>query len=151
MCTRLALALFVTCATIAGFTFADKTTISIDDIPRTFAGTFQWRSESDAYDITLVIEKLEKTDDGQFKLSGTHVYDLGNYKMLVNGTINPKTRKVSLRESKPSRADSETNGSFEGSLSDDLKSMNCIWTTKGSGEKGDLKLQVKTAKKKNAA
>ena len=66
--------------------------------------------------------------------------------MKVEGVIDRKTRRVSLRESEPSRANSDTNGSFEGAISEDFQSIDAVWNTNGSRNNGELKLKARKAK-----
>ena len=66
--------------------------------------------------------------------------------MKVEGTIDAKKRRVSIRESDPSKPDSETDGSFEGTISENLQTIEAVWTTRGTGRKGDLKVTAKKDK-----
>ena len=124
---------------------ADDKPIRVADVPREFKGEFEWRDEKKPYTLVLKIDKIEEKG-GVIRFSGTHAYTPGDYKMKVEGTIDPKKRSVSIRESDPSKADSETDGSFEGTISEDLQSIEAVWTTKGTGKKGDLKVKAKKDK-----
>jgi hypothetical protein len=119
--------------------------VRVADIPREFKGEFEWRDEKKPYRLDLKIDKIEEKG-GVIRLSGTHAYTPGDYKMKVEGTIDPKKRNISIRESDPSKADSETDGSFEGTISEDLQSIEAVWTAKGTGNKGDLKVKANKEK-----
>jgi hypothetical protein len=108
--------------------------------PREFKGEFAWRG-TNPYTLVLKIDKIEEKD-GMIRFSGTHVYTPGDYKMKVEGTIDPKKRSVSMRESDPSKPESVTDGSFEGTISEDLQSIEAVWTTTGTDTKGDLKVKA---------
>jgi hypothetical protein len=108
------------------------------DVPRDFSGRFG------AYTVVLKIDAVQEKN-GLIRFTGTHTYTPGDYTMKVDGVIDRTTGKVSLRESEPSRADSDTNGSFEGSISEDFQTINAVWTTK-AGNNGELKLKARKAK-----
>jgi hypothetical protein len=124
---------------------SDDKPIRTADVPREFKGEFEWRDEKKPYTLVLKIEKIEEKD-GVIRFSGTHVYTPGDYKMKVEGTIDAKKRSVTIRESDPSKPDSETDGSFEGSITEDLQAIDAVWTTKSTGNKGDLKVKAKKDK-----
>ena len=108
-------------------------------VPRDFTGKFGF------YTVVLKIDTVQEKD-GLIRFTGTHAYSPGDYTMKVEGTIDRKTRRVSLRESEPSRADSDTNGSFEGAISEDFQAIDAVWTTNGSRNNGELKLKARKAK-----
>jgi hypothetical protein len=108
-------------------------------VPRDFTGKFGF------YTVVLKIHTVQEKD-GLIRFTGTHVYSPGDYTMKVEGTIDRKTGRVSLRESEPSRADSDTNGSFEGAISEDFQAIDAVWTTKGGRNNGELKLKARKAK-----
>ena len=124
---------------------ADDKPIRAADVPREFRGEFAWRDDQKTYTLVLKIDKVEEKD-GVIRFTGTHAYDPGDYTMKVEGTIDPKTRGVRIRESDPSRADAQTDGTFEGTLSADLQSLEAVWTTEDTGTKGDLKVKAKKGK-----
>jgi len=108
-------------------------------VPRDFTGKFGF------YTVVLKINTVQEKD-GLIHFTGTHAYSPGDYTMKVEGTIDRKTWRVSLRESEPSRANSDTNGSFEGAISEDFQAIDAVWTTNGSGINGELKLKARKAK-----
>jgi hypothetical protein len=108
-------------------------------LPSDFKGTFGF------YTVVLKIGSVQEKD-GLVRFTGTHVYSPGDYTMKVEGTIDRKTGRVSLRESEPSRADSDTDGSFEGTISADFQAIDAVWTANGSRNTGQLKLKARTAK-----
>jgi hypothetical protein len=136
-----ALVLFV--VTSAGW--AQDIPIRAADVPREFKGEFAWRDETKPYTLTLEIDKIDEKH-GTIRFSGSHLFTPGDYKMKVDGTIDAKSRRITIRESDPSRADSDTDGSFEGTITADLQTIEAVWTTKSTGNKGTLKVQAKKAK-----
>ena len=108
-------------------------------VPRDFKGKFGF------YTVVLKIDTVQEKD-GLIRFTGTHAYTPGDYTMKVEGMIDRKTWRVSLRESEPSRADSDTNGSFEGAISEDFQAIDAVWTTNGGRSNGELKLKARKAK-----
>src|SRR5262245_21849130 len=108
-------------------------------VPRDFQGKFGF------YTVVLKIDTVQEKD-GLIPFTGTHVYTPGDYTMKVEGMIDRKTRRLSLRESEPSHANSDTNGSFEGAISEDFQAIDAVWTTNGNRNNGELKLKTRKAK-----
>jgi hypothetical protein len=136
-----ALALFV----LPGVGRAEDKPIHAAAVPREFKGEYEWRDEKKPYTLTLKIDKIEEKD-GTISFFGSHLYTPGDYKMKIEGTIDAKSRRITIRESDPSQDDSETDGSFEGTISKDLQTIEAVWTTKSTGNKGDLKVEAEKAK-----
>jgi hypothetical protein len=110
-------------------------------VPTTFSGTYKWRNEDKSYGVTLVMKKVQ-TEAGILKFEGIQTYQSGDYKVKVHGTIDPTTFKFSMKESEPSRADTTTAGEYQGKISNGLKKIDAVWTTRGTGNKGDLNLKA---------
>ena len=108
-------------------------------VPRDFTGKFGF------YTVVLKIDTVQEKD-GLIRFTGTHVYSPGDYTMKVEGMIDRKTWRVGLRESEPSHANSDTNGSFEGAISEDFQAIDAVWTTNGNRNNGELKLKARKAK-----
>jgi len=122
---------------------AISSNISVDNMPREFSGEFLWRKQNAViYAVTLKISVIEEANDGNLIFKGLHIYQPGNYLMKVKGTIDPKTAHISIFEMDPSREDSVTDGSFEGKIAEDMSSITAVWTTKTTGEKGDISLKA---------
>lgn len=124
-------------------TLAEKKPIAASDIPRRFEGQYKWRKEGRKYSVVLTIDKVKDKKDGTIRFSGSHAYSSGDYTMAVDGTIDTDDRSITMHESDPTNPNSEVEGFFEGTISDDLKTIEAVWTTKSSGLKGDLKVKAK--------
>jgi hypothetical protein len=121
--------------------FAQDKPIQATAVPREFKGTFEWRDAPQPYTVTLKIEKIAEKD-GVLRFSGTHFYTPGNYLLHVEGIIDPKSRVLTIRESDPAQSGAITNGSFSGTLSKDLQTIDAVWSTTDTRAKGDLKVQA---------
>ena len=136
-----ALALFM----LPGVGRAQDKPIRAADVPREFHGDFEWRDANMSYTLVLKVDEI-KEKDGTIHFSGRHHYMPGDYKMKVDGTIDAKSRRITIRESAPSPDEAITDGSFEGTISTDLETIEAVWTTKSTGSQGDLKVRAKKAK-----
>ena len=137
----LVLALFL----LPGIAQAKAQLVHSADVPREFKGQFKWRDGKITYSLVLKIDRIE--EKGRIvRFFGSHLYTPGDYKMSVEGTIDSKTYRISIREFDPSRPDSETDGSFEGKISTDFQRIEAVWTTRTTGKKGDLKVEAEKEK-----
>src|SRR5262245_2204694 len=112
------------------------------DVPRQFEGSFEWKDANAPYALVLKIDEI-KEKDGTIHFSGSHHYVPGDYKMKVDGTIDAKSRRITLRESAPVPDGAITDGSFEGTISTDLATIEAVWTTRSTGSQGNLKVRAK--------
>ncbi len=116
--------------------------VSAADVPREFRGKFEWRDGSVSYSSTFKIDKIEEKG-GLLRFTGSHVYAPVDLKTRVEGTIDPRTRRLIFKESEPSMGAADTDGEFEGTLSQDLQAIREVWTNRSTGAKGDLELRAK--------
>jgi hypothetical protein len=119
--------------------------IKAADVPREFRGTFEWKDMSAAYDLILKIEKIAEKD-GVIRFSGTHSYTPGEYVMKIEGTIDPKSRRISIFETEVLAGGGDLDGSFAGTISADLTTLEAMWTSDTSGKRGDLKVKAQKSK-----
>jgi hypothetical protein len=76
--------------------------------------------------------------------NGLYETEDGNTAINIKIKITPSTLRFEMWEMNPTGSDDfVTDGSHVGTISNDLKSIQAVWTTKGSGEQGDLKLKAK--------
>lgn len=114
------------------------------DIPRVFRGEYAWREGAGTWQmpskVTLTMDTIVEKN-GTIEFSGSDVYVKGNeYKMKVTGTIDPRWRFLTMKEVAVSSPVGMTDGSYEGTISRDLQTIDAVWTTSGTGKKGDLHL-----------
>jgi hypothetical protein len=140
-CTALLPALLVFALPPA--TAADGPPLRAADVPREFKGTYEWRDEQVRYTVTLKIDRVTEKD-GVIRFSGTNLYTPGDLKTKIEGTIDARSRRLTLRESEPSQPEgADTDGAFVGTISEDRQAIRAVWTSKASGNKGDLELKAK--------
>src|SRR5436190_905922 len=95
------------CYALAVFAFpllgrADGPPVRAADVPREFQGKYEWRDGTGSYELTLKIDTIGEKE-GVLRFTGSHVYTPGDFKAKVEGTIDPRTRRLTLRESEPSQ------------------------------------------------
>ncbi len=123
---------------------AEEKPVRSSEIPRVFRGEYAWREGAGTWQVpskvTLTIETIVEKN-GMIEFSGSDVYVKGNeYKMKVTGKIDPQWRFLTMKETAASSPSGVTDGSYEGTISRDLQTIEAVWTTTGTGKKGDLYL-----------
>ncbi len=119
--------------------------ISAETLPRIFKGIFSWRGPANPPQyVTLMLRRVHEAA-GLMVFGGTNVYTHpypGSEHIQVRGKIDVKTLKVSIFENNKPDASFVNEGSYEGTISTDGGTLTLVWTTAGTGEKGDLKMQA---------
>ena len=128
-----------------------------ESLPRKFTGTFKWTQRDgsgwaspDSF-VTLYISSANATGDTVYFM-GRHVYEPGRQSFHVVGQIDSLSYEVVMLESKAGEpverlepnlvAVAITDGSFKGSITEDLSAIEAVWTTSGRNMTGDLNLIV---------
>lgn len=132
-------------APAAGAEPAKNKTLSPSDIPRELGGSFVWHDGSARYSVTLSITRVEEKD-GELRFFGTHTYQPDDLHATVEGRIDPKSRRVTLRDVAPASAEVDTEGALEGFLSQDFQSIEGTWITPGSNDKASYKIRASTSR-----
>jgi hypothetical protein len=112
------------------------------DMPHEFRGQFAWGQQDNPYTLILTIERITGKD-GIITFWGRHHYTPGDYTMKVEGTIDARSRRIRIRESQPSHPNADTDGSFNGTISEDLRTIDAGWTGSSPDKKGALKLHAR--------
>jgi hypothetical protein len=113
------------------------------DIPREFKGEYRWRNAAaKPQTLQLWIDRVEEKN-GTIRFFGIHVYMPGDCTMRVEGKIDPRTRRVYMRESEPSCPDdADVDGAFVGTITPNLQTIEATWTNASNGQQGDLRVQA---------
>jgi hypothetical protein len=131
----------------------DEKPIKPANIPTQFTGQFVWLMDPSgppgaADGITVTINKFEEKD-GVILFSGADNYHDSGFTAKIHGKIDPQSHHFTMWESEPSNSNSTTDGSFEGTISLDLQSIDAVWTTRATGKKGKLHLQTAKTRQSN--
>lgn len=116
--------------------------IRIADVPRAFQGEYSWNRGRRPWMVALTIERMDQMPTGEILFLGRHAYSPGGYEMIVHGRLDPRTSRVSMVESRPTRPESIIDGEFEGTISTELSTINCLWTSARSGGTGRYDVSV---------
>jgi|GEM_PF-6632554 len=120
------------------------------NIPRDFRGAYEWSDGLGRYALALRIDRVERRGD-LLHFSGSHGYALDDEAggivgtMKVNGTIDLDNYTLSMRESEPSQPGADIDGSFEGTIAEDMQTIEAVWTSRGNGREGTLTLRAVVA------
>ena len=121
---------------------AGKTCVSSAANP--YVGTYRWRDAPSGDPVRFWFERTETAGDGTLKAFGRGVYQSTQpVNISIRATIDLKTRRIEIWESKPDNIAFLTDGSHVGTISADRCRIVAVWTTKGSGQQGDLVLEMK--------
>jgi hypothetical protein len=134
--TFVALLLGISCASMA----TDAATVA-KTLPPGFAGTFQWRGTKDIYRFSITFSSVSVASKGDVEALGTGEYDKAGKIGHINirALIDPTTGAIEMWES-DQRTNLAAPGSHKGQLSWDLRKLNAVWTTNGTGRRGDISL-----------
>lgn len=123
--------------------------ISAPKIPEMYKGVFHWENMSIPQYVTLNIEKTNIMRSGDIAFTGWHIYTMDYSKDVltipVRGTINAGTRHVRILEIRAPTENFVNSGSFEGTISPDQQTIDLVWTTKETGQKGSITFQAQNA------
>jgi len=128
-----------------GETFAatpDKLAIR-DNLPRHYSGTFNWHGNKSVQYVSIAISKVYIDSENNIIAEGAGKYTENrrdtNIDIIIK--ISPETLRFEMWEKNPADSGSfVTDGSHVGTISNDLKTIKAVWTTKSNGKQGDWKL-----------
>jgi hypothetical protein len=108
-----------------------------------YVGTYRWRGAPTAEPVRFWFERTEAAGDNVLKANGRGIYlSKPPVNIRIRATIDLKTRRIEIWESNPDRLSFLTNGSHVGTISSDRCRILAVWTTKGTGQQGDLVLEM---------
>jgi len=132
----------------AAYALADAADWVVANLPRDYSGTFQWDNDPTVQEVTVRIDAVSIGSERQVTATGSSVYTALGQKTAINVTwlIDPVSGRFEMWEKDPTSADFVTDGSHVGAISTDLRSINAMWTTRSSGQLGQLCLYSTTSK-----
>jgi hypothetical protein len=111
-------------------------------LPHEFCGNFAWRADGIAIRVRYHIAQIGIVG-GSVEFGGEGLYDSGRGTHIrIRGTADPVTRSIEIFESEPDQPMFVIDGSHKGDLSTDLGTIRAEWTTRMTGDKGDLVLSA---------
>lgn len=111
-------------------------------LPQQFTGTFRWEGVDEIQRLVINLYDV-KTEPGIITATGKGTYYTAGVVTIINIriSINTSTGFFEMWESNPDRDNGFiTQGSHTGAISPDLRRIEAVWTTSGTGERGRLEL-----------
>lgn len=137
--TIIALSLFVT-TSIRATEIKSLT----EKLPRAYVGEFMWEGDKTVQNVVITFESVRALSVQDAEAVGCGAYEVNRQvtkikvRMLVTSDL-----QVEILEQSPQGSTSfETEGSHRGNLSKDLQQIDARWTTRATGQRGQLHLRA---------
>lgn len=113
----------------------------LDELPRHYEGTFQWRGTSDEQLVEIWFEYVSAADDGVAWLArGTGQYCASRVTHIdIKARIDIETHRFEMWESNPDSDGFVTDGRHVGEMSSDFQQIEATWIG-DDGNQGTLRL-----------
>ena len=120
---------------------ADPDTL-VRQLPRSFAGEFQWRDSVRVYKVAIKFTDVRLLDTGRVEAVGTGVYDAYGEisKVNIRAVIDPDDLFLEIWEHDVASEGTEEEGLYRGDLSADMQSITAMWRSFTDKSRGYLKL-----------
>jgi hypothetical protein len=116
----------------------------IGKLPRAYLGEFAWNGDKTVQNVTIVLESVQALNNQNVEAIGCGAYEVNRKvtKIRVRMLVRlPDLRVEILEQSPEGNASFETDGSHRGNLSEDLQRIDAQWTTRSSGQQGQLHMR----------
>jgi hypothetical protein len=118
-----------------------------DKLPRAFIGEFTWDGDKTVQNVVITFEAVRALSGQDAEAVGCGAYEVNRQvtkikvRMLVTSDL-----QVEILEQSPQGSTSfETEGSHRGILSKDFQRIDAQWTTRATGQRGQLHLRAATS------
>jgi hypothetical protein len=118
-----------------------------DKLPRAFIGEFTWDGDKTVQNVVITFEAVRALSSQDAEAVGCGAYEVNRQvtkikvRMLVTSDL-----QVEILEQSPQGSTSfETEGSHRGNLSNDLQRIDARWTSRATGQRGQLHLRAATS------
>ena len=114
-------------------------------LPRAFIGEFMWEGDKTPQNVVITLESVRALNDQNAEALGCGSYEVNRQVTMIRVRMFVRLSDlyVEIMELSPQGSTSfETDGSHRGNLSKDLQSIDTQWTTRGSGQRGELHLRA---------
>ena len=119
-------------------------------VPRGWCGTFRWDGDAREQHVTIKFERIAALADGTIEAHGPGLVRYEDeppseaIPFRMRAVIAPGTRRIEMFESiDVPRAGYVTDGSHVGTLAADLQSLVSVWTTRGTGRRGAMRMNAR--------
>ncbi len=119
-------------------------------LPRAWCGVFRWDGDAREQHVTIRFGRFASRADGAIEAEGPGLVRYEDeapeqgVRFRMRAVIDPATRRIEMFERiDVPRSDYVTDGSHLGTLAPDLQSMSTVWTTRGTGRRGSMRLNAR--------
>jgi hypothetical protein len=116
-----------------------------EKLPRAYVGEFSWDADKTVQNVVITFESVRALNDQNAEAIGCGAYEVNRQvtKIRVRMFMRLSDLQVEILELSPEGSPSfETDGSHRGNLSEDLQRIDAQWTTRASGQRGQLHLRA---------
>jgi hypothetical protein len=121
-----------------------------DRVPRAWCGVFRWEGETREQHVTIRFNRFVARAGGTIEADGPGLVRYEDeppdqaVRFRMRAVIDPATRRIEMFERiDVPRSDYVTDGSHVGQLAADLQSMSTVWTTRGTGRRGAMRMNAR--------
>lgn len=119
-------------------------------VPRAWCGVFRWDGDAREQHVTIRFDRFAARADGAIEAEGPGLVRYEDeppergVPFRMRAVIDPLTRRIEMFERiGVPRSDYVTDGSHLGVLAPDLQSMRTVWTTRGTGKRGAMRMNAR--------
>jgi hypothetical protein len=141
----IAASLFLASFVHASFVHAAEMEALTEKLPRAYLGEFSWDGDKNVQNVVVTFESVRVLNDKNAEAIGCGAYEVNRQvtKIRVRMFVRLSDLQIELLELSPEGSPSfETDGSHRGYLSKDLQRIDAQWTTRASGQRGQLHLRA---------
>jgi hypothetical protein len=116
-----------------------------DKLPHAYVGEFQWDGDQIVQNVVMTFESVHALDDQNAEAVGCGAYETNRRVTMIRIRmfVRLSDLQVEIFELAPEgNASFETDGSHRGTVSEDLQRIDTQWTTRSSGQRGQLHLRA---------
>ena len=143
--SRLGVMIVATSLLFASIVRATEIEQLIDKLPRAYLGEFTWEGDKTVQNVVITLEAVRALNDQNVEAVGCGSYEVNRQVTMIKIRMFVRLSDlyVEIIELSPQGSTSfETDGSHRGNLSKDLQLIDAQWTTRGSGQPGQLHLRA---------
>jgi hypothetical protein len=145
ICYRPSVVAIVVVLFLASFVHATEMEALTEKLPRAYLGEFSWDGDKNVQNVVVTFESVRALNDKNAEAIGCGAYEVNRQvtKIRVRMFVRLSDLQIEILELSPEGSPAfETDGSHRGYLSEDLQRIDAQWTTRASGQRGQLRLRA---------
>jgi hypothetical protein len=143
--SRFRLAIMATILLLAPIVHATEIESLTEKLPRAYIGEFTWDGDQTVQNIVITFDSVKVLNEQNAEAVGCGTYEVNRKvtKIRVRMFVRLSDLQMEILEESPQDSTSfETDGSHRGNLSKDLQQIDAQWTTRSTGQRGQLHLHA---------